>query len=71
MEWHSFASKCVLLSVYHLKSDKNYVSCWNQKNCLLQHQKFATFTKLNLLMTKMRCVRTSLYCANKIRAVRY
>ena len=31
MEGHSFWSKCVLLSVYHLKSDKNYVSYWNQK----------------------------------------
>ena len=51
MEWHSFGSKCVLLSVYHLKSDKNYDSYWNQKSIVGEHQNLATFTKLNLLMT--------------------
>ena len=56
MEGHSFWSKCVLLSVYCFKSDKNDVSYWNQKYCWLQNLNFATFTKLNLLMTGMRCV---------------
>ena len=48
MEGHSFWSKCVLLSVYCFKSDKNDVSYWNQKYCWLQNLNFATFTKLNL-----------------------
>ena len=33
MEGHSFWSKCVLLSVYCFKSEKNDVSYWNQKYC--------------------------------------